>query len=289
MKPKSFDYKKPAGLDEALQILDDAVNAKILAGGQSLVPMMNMRLAQPDLLVDINDLRELSEVTSDGTSVHFGALARHQEVLESPLVNERLPMMAEALKHVAHRAVRNRGTIGGSLVHNDPSAELGVVMRCLRADVVLMSLSEGERVVPLSDFFVTTFLTDIKPTEILTEIRVPVLPPKFGWAFKELTKRSGDFAIVDAACTIGTDASRRITDVSLALGGAAERPEVIDLSTTLVGKELDADLLQRVADNVRSQIDPQADNVASGDYKKHLAGELAKQCVSQAYDMSVTC
>lgn len=282
MKPKSFDYVRVDTLPALFATLAAHDNAKLIAGGQSLVPMMNFRVAQPELLVDINGIEALRHVVRDGEVLRIGAMARYRELLDSPLLRENLPLLVDALAHVGYPAIRNRGTLGGSVVHNDPSAEAGVALCCLGAELAIAS-AEDTRIVPIAEFFVTTYLTDIAPHEVLTEIRVPVPAPRTGWAFREIAKRVGDFAIVNVAALVTADARGETTAVSLALGGVAETPVRIDVAAALLGRPLDAARAAAAARSVDEAIDPQDDNVASGEYKRHLAGVLVKQALLAAY------
>ncbi len=287
MKPKSFDYVRVDTLPALFAALAAHDTPKIIAGGQSLVPMMNFRVAQPEVLVDINGVEELRHVVRDGELLRVGAMTRYRDVIDSPLVRESLPLLVEALGHVGYPAIRNRGTLGGSVVHNDPSAESGVALCCLGAELVVAS-AEGERVVPIAEFFVTTYLTDIAPHEVLTEIRIPLPAPGTGSAFREVAKRVGDFAIVNVAALVTVDARGEVSAVSLALGGVAETPVSIEVGPAVLGRPLDAMRAAEAARLVDAASDPQDDNVASGEYKRHLAGVLVKQALLAAYAGALT-
>lgn len=282
MKPKAFDHVRVdtlAALFAALAVHD---NAKIIAGGQSLVPMMNFRVAQPEVLVDINGIEALRHIQRNGMQLRIGAMVRYQDLIDSPQVRACLPLLVEALGYVGYPAIRNRGTLGGSVVHNDPSAESGVALCCLGAELVIAS-AEGERVVPIAEFFITTYLTDIAPHEVLTEIRIPVLPPRTGSAFREVAKRVGDFAIVNVAALVSVDARTEVSAVSLALGGVAETPVAIDVGRVVLGRPLDAVSAMEAARLVDEAIDPQDDNVAGAAYKRHLAGVLVERALLAAF------
>ncbi|MBI4695649.1 MAG: xanthine dehydrogenase family protein subunit M [Gammaproteobacteria bacterium] len=283
MKPKSFDYVRVDTLPALFAALGAHDNAKIVAGGQSLVPMMNFRVAQPEVLVDINGVEALRHVVREGAVLRIGALARYRDVIDSPLVRDSVPLLVAALGHVGYPAIRNRGTLGGSVVHNDPSAETGVALCCLGAELVVAS-AEGERVVPIAEFFVTTYLTDIAPHEVLAELRIPVPAPRTGYAFREVAKRVGDFAIVNVAALVAVDTRGATTAVSLALGGVAETPVAVDVGAALLGRPLDAARAAEAARLVDAAIDPQDDNVAGGEYKRHLAGVLVKQALLAAHE-----
>lgn len=282
MKPKAFDYVRVDTLPALFAALQAHDNAKIIAGGQSLVPMMNFRVAQPEVLVDINGIEALRDVQRDGMQLRIGAMARYQDLIDSPQVRACLPLLVEALGHVGYPAIRNRGTLGGSVVHNDPSAEGGVALCCLGAELVVAS-ADGERVVPIAEFFITTYLTDIAPHEVLTEIRIPVPARGTGCAFREVAKRVGDFAIVNVAALVSVDVRKEVSAVSLALGGVAETPVAIDVGHAVLGRPLDAVCAMEAARLVDEAIDPQDDNVAGAAYKRHLAGVLVKRALLAAY------
>jgi len=286
MKPCSFDYVKVNSLNELLHLLGNSSNSKILAGGQSLVPMMNMRLAQPEMLIDINDLSELKYILREGNQIRIGAMTRYYELEESEIINKDIPLLKEAIAYVGHCAIRNRGTIGGSVVHNDPTAEVGVALACLGAEVVLLNDEGKERVAPLENFFITTYLTDIASNEILKEIRISIPGKKSGCSFQELNKRFGDFAIVNAAGLIQTDASGQILSASCSFGGVGETPFRVNVDGILNSK-LDDKILDQIVGQAVGEIDPQSDNVASGEYKKDVAGVLLKQCLLEAYEKSI--
>jgi 2-furoyl-CoA dehydrogenase FAD binding subunit len=286
MKPCSFDYVKVNSLNELLQLLGTSTNAKVLAGGQSLVPMMNMRLAQPEMLIDINGLSELDYIVKEGNQVKVGALTRYCKLEKSEIINQYLPVLKEAIGYVAHCAIRNRGTIGGSLVHNDPTAEVGVALTCLGAEVVLLNDAGKERIIPLENFFITTYLTDIAANEILKEVRIAIPGGKSGFSFQELSKRFGDFAMVNAASVVQTDNSGQVISASCSFGGVGETPGRVNVDGVIMSK-MNEEILDQVVAQVLGEIDPQSDNVASGEYKKDVAGVLMKKCLLEAYERSI--
>ena len=200
MKPAAFEYVRAASLAEALAALDHD-DAKIIAGGQSLVPMMNFRLAQPARLVDINAIPDLNRIEDAGAHVVIGALVRHAQAMGSDLLAARFPVVAEAMAHVAHLAIRNRGSIGGSLAHADPSAEWPLVVALLDGEIVVAG-PDGERTAAAEDFFVAPLVTDLAEDEIVVAVRLPVPPARCGMAFDEMSRRAGDFAILDDATAI---------------------------------------------------------------------------------------
>src|SRR5215831_110713 len=199
MKPAAFDYVAAETLDEAVSVLARAGgDGKILAGGQSLVPMLNFRLVRPSILIDINRIRDLGYVDATGDVVRIGALTRHHALETSPVIKAHLPIMTAAMQHVAHLAVRNRGTIGGSLSHADPAAELPMMAVLLEAELTIAS-PRGSRIVPAQAFFLGTLTTALAADELLAVVRFPKLPAGSGWGFAEVARRRGDFALAAVA------------------------------------------------------------------------------------------
>lgn len=284
MKPNSFNYMKASSLEGLLTTLRENADVKILAGGQSLVPMMNMRLANPGTILDINDVVELQFIVQEHDYIRVGALTRYNDIIDSQVINATIPLLSDVVKHIGYIAIRNRGTIGGSVVHNDPSAEVGVALICLGADVVLLNCDSEERVVPLDQFFVTTYLTDIAPNEVLREIRIPIPPPKTVHSFKEVSKRIGDFAMANAAALIEVSDDGEISKLSFSFGGIGDVPMRVDLDALVNTGPLEESRLDEVVSDVLAEIDPESDNVAGGEYKKQLAGVLLKQAVFEAYN-----
>ena len=227
MKPAPFEYVRPDSVAEALAELGRDPEAKILAGGQSLLPLLNLRLARPSRLVDIVHLQELDRVFDDEGSVLIGALVRHRRLETDPLLVRRVPLLAEAAAHIGHRGIRNRGTLGGSLAHADALAELPAVMVTLRATVYAESSSGGRRELPADGFFVGHYTTVLEPDEMVTWVRAPVLPAGAGWGFVECARRHGDFALMAAACTVELDEDGRVADVRAVLLGAGDTPVVV--------------------------------------------------------------
>lgn len=225
MKPARFAYVAPASLPEALSLLEAHEDACIIAGGQSLVPMMNMRIAQPELLVDINRIEGLAGVALDGGRLVIGALTRHADLASNALVAQHAPVLAHAAGTIGHYAIRQRGTIGGSLAHADPAAQLPLVMTLLDAEIEVQSINGG-RTIAAADFFETLFTTTLEPGEMVTAIRVPVLREGHGWGLKLFNRRAGDFAEVSAAALVidGEDGKA----VRLALGSVVPAPMRVD-------------------------------------------------------------
>jgi 2-furoyl-CoA dehydrogenase FAD binding subunit len=284
MKPNSFNYVKARSLEDLLAILREDPDVKILAGGQSLVPMMNMRLAKPETLLDINDVDELQFIIAEHNHIRVGALTRYSELIDSNIINAKIPLLSDVVKHIGYIAIRNRGTIGGSVVHNDPSAEIGVALICLGAEVVLLNCDAEERLVPLDQFFITTYLTDIAANEVLREIRIPIPPAGTGYSFREVSRRVGDFAMVNAAALVQVSERGEITNLSFSIGGIGDVPTRIGLDPLIGHGPIEDSRLDAVVSDVTAGIDPASDNVAGGEYKRHLAGVLLRQTVLEACD-----
>ncbi|MEM8974570.1 MAG: xanthine dehydrogenase family protein subunit M, partial [Pseudomonadota bacterium] len=223
MKPPAFEYIAATSLEHALLLLDEhGDEAKVMAGGQSLMPMMNFRLVQPSLIVDISRIPGLDSIEEIGDALHIGALTRHVHLMTAPLVIEHFPIISEAMRHVAHTAIRNRGTIGGSLSHADPAAELPMIAMLLDAKMLIVN-KDGRRTVDARDFFVGPLTTVLSGTEFLVAIEFPFLPARTEWAFEEVARRSGDFALaaVGVALEIRDEV---VSNVRIAVTGVGEIP-----------------------------------------------------------------
>jgi aerobic carbon-monoxide dehydrogenase medium subunit len=290
MKPAPFEYQAPASLAAALEALArHGGDAKLLAGGQSLIPVMNFRLAQPALLIDINKLTELDFVRrgEDG-SLRIGALVRQRRLEREPLVAEAAPLLREAVPFIAHPQIRNRGTFGGSLAHADPAAELPAVAVALRARFRLQKAG-GERWVEASDFFAGLFTTSLEPDELLVEAAIPTLAPRTGWAFLEVARRHGDYAQagVAAVVTLGEDGRcREARLVYLSVGDApveAREAARLLVGELLVGGTTASPAVEAAAEKAsRDEMDPFGDIHATSDFKRHLARVLTRRALFQA-------
>ena len=285
MKPAPFEYQAPASLEAALDLLArHGGDAKLLAGGQSLIPMMNFRLAEPALLVDLNKLGELDFVRrgEDG-SLRIGALARHRRLERDPLVAQAAPLLHEAVPHIAHPQIRNRGTFGGSLAHADPAAELPAVALALGARLRLRRQG-GDRWVEARNFFAGLFTTALEPEEILVEAALPPLPPRSGWAFLEIARRHGDYAQAGVAAWVSLDEAGRCREARLVYLSAGPGPvEAVDAARLLAGEEISPAAIEAVADKAsREEIDPVNDVHASSEFKRHLARVLTRRALRQA-------
>lgn len=282
MKPPPFEYVRPVDLNGVLGALaQNSGETKILAGGQSLVPMMNLRLVAPKRLVDINRVTGLDRIARDGDRLLIGALARHTDVLTSPVVREYAPLVVAAYRHVAHRPIRNRGTIGGNLAHADPASELPAVMLALDAEFVLRSLA-GERQVAAERFFLGTFETAARADELLTAIHIPLAAGSRRWGFEETSQRQGDFALVAVAVTFAVDGGR-CANPRLAYAGAADRAvRSAAAEAALEGQSPDETLFEQVAAKAAEAADPPEDLHADAAYRRDLVRALTRRALRAA-------
>jgi aerobic carbon-monoxide dehydrogenase medium subunit len=282
MKPPPFEYLRPADLDGVLAALSrNTGETKILAGGQSLVPMMNLRLVAPKRLVDINRVPGLDRIAVEGDRLVIGALARHTDVLASPVVRQYAPLVAAAYRHVAHRPIRNRGTIGGNLAHADPASELPAVMLALDAEMVLRS-REGERQVPAESFFLGTLETAVRADELLTAIHIPLPAGSRRWGFEEMSQRQGDFALVAVAATFAVDGGR-CANPRLAYAGVTDHTVRIGAAEALLEGRSPSDVLfEQVAAKAAEAVDPPEDVHADAAYRRDLVRALTRRALSAA-------
>jgi aerobic carbon-monoxide dehydrogenase medium subunit len=286
MKPAPFSYHRPDSVEEAAALLvEHGYDAKLLAGGQSLVPAMNFRLAQPAVLVDLNRVVGLSGIVENGDgALRMGAMVRQRAAERSPVVAARAPLLAEALPHVAHPQIRARGTVGGSLAHADPAAEIPAVMLALGARMVVRGAG-SERVVDAADFFTGLFGTALEPEEVLVAVEVPAAPPGTGTAFAELSRRHGDFALAGVAAAVVLGEDGRCVDARVALFGVGDGPVLAaDAAALLVGEAPSEALFRAAADAAAAALDPPADVHASADYRRHLAGVLVRRTLPRAFE-----
>ena len=275
MKPSRFSYHDPTTRGEVLALLDTYTDdAKILAGGQSLVPLLNMRLAQPAHLVDINHLSDLAYIREVEGGLAIGALTRHRDVERSELVRRRCPLLAEAMPFVGHVPIRFRGTMGGSLAHADPSAELPTVLLALGGHV-RAELRAGSRAIPADAFFVSALQTSLTSKELLTEAWFPAAPPRSGAAFVEVSRRHGDFALVGVAVQLALGEDYTISAAHLALMGVAATPlRVQTAEALLLGEQPNEATFTAAAEQAIVDLDPDTDMHASADYRRRVASVL---------------
>jgi CO/xanthine dehydrogenase FAD-binding subunit len=281
MKPAKFEYFAPTTVDAAVQALAAANGeGKVLAGGQSLLPLLNFRMARPSVLIDLNGIKELSFIELRGESVAIGALTRHREIEHSTLIASNLPVMSAAMRHVAHLAIRNRGTIGGSLSHADPAAELPMMAMFYETSLTVQGPA-GRRTIAAKDFFVDALTNCLEPEDIVVEIEFPILQHD-GWAFEEVARRFGDFALASVAVSIRRGKSG-IEDARVAVMGVADTPLRLDnVEQQLCEIEVDGRMPDRFSEWVTSSVTPNSDLHASGEYRKHLLCELAKRAMRTA-------
>ncbi len=284
MKPAPFHYIAPLSLTEALDVMSrHGADAKLLAGGQSLIPVMNFRLAQPAVLVDLNKTGGLDRIEPTPAGLRLGAMVRQSAAERSAAVAVHAPLLHEAMPHVAHPQIRNRGTVGGSLAHADPAAELPVVMVALKARFRLQRRGD-ERWVDAGEFYQGLFTTALEPDEILTEIDIPPLPRNTGTAFVEFARRHGDYAQAGAAAVVRLDESGYCRQARLVYLNVGETPMVAeDAASALVGRIPTSERIEEAARHAaQHEMDPTGDIHATADYRRHLAFVLGKRAIARA-------
>jgi aerobic carbon-monoxide dehydrogenase medium subunit len=284
MKPAPFEYYAPESLEEALFLLhNQGSDAKILAGGQSLVPAMNFRVVQPSALIDLNRVPELGYIREDGECLRIGAMTRERHLELDASIAKRAPLLQEAAPHIAHPQIRNRGTIGGSIVNADPAAELPVLMLALQARLKARSAS-GERWLDAKDFFVGMFTTALEPDEILVEIELPFLSPRTGWSFLEVAPRAGDYAMMGVAALVTLDEGGECKEARLVYLNAGDGPvDAKESAQLLHDQAISPDLIDSVAAMASAQeINPFGNIHASVEYQRHLANVLTKKALKIA-------
>ena len=283
MKPPAFDYAVAETVDDATaRLAEYGDDAKLIAGGQSLVPMMNFRLVSPAVLIDIRKISQPDAIEEAEGHVRIGALTRHRALETSGLIADRFPVLTAAMEHVAHLAIRNRGTIGGSLCHADPAAELPAIAMLLDARISV-ARHGSERVIEARDFFEGALWTAVGDDEIVTHIDIPLLPTGTGWGFNEFARRHGDFGLAGAAATVTVSAGRA-TETRIALLGVGETPVRAHAAEQLLtGGGFEPDELAAAVAAVRVGINPTDDLHASADYRRHLAGVLAERALVDAW------
>lgn len=287
MKPAPFDYVAPRSLDEAVAALaEGGPEAKLLAGGQSLIPLLNFRLARPALLVDLNRVAELAYVRPRNRGTAIGAMTRQMTIERDRALSEKQPLLAEAIRWVGHAAIRSRGTIGGSLAHADPAAELPAVAVCLDAQLSVVG-PRGRRTVSADDFFVGYLSTALLPDEILVETWLPPLKPRTGQAWLEFARRHGDFALAGVAVSLSLE-DEMVADARIVLTGVGGKPvRAREAETLLVGGSVH-ERASAAAEAARSAIDPDADIHATKEYRAHLASVLTERAILLAHERSLS-
>ncbi len=284
MKPAPFEYHSPDSLEAALGLMSQhAGEAKILAGGQSLVPAMNFRIVQPGRLIDLNRIRELGYIREEGNAIRIGAMTRERHLEFDNTIADRTPLLTEAVPFIAHPQIRNRGTIGGSLVNADPAAELPVLMLALSARLKAKSVS-GERWIDARDFFAGMFTTALAQDEILVEIEIPFIPPRTGWSFVEVAPRAGDYALMGVAALATFDENGKCRQAKLVYLNAGDGPVDAKEAAGMLAEEPLNDALIESAAAVASEkeINPFGNVHTSAEFQRHLANVLTKRALRQA-------
>ncbi len=274
MKAPDFQYLKPKNIDECLSLLaEHGDTAQVLAGGQSLMPLLNLRLAAPAVLIDINGLDALRGIRERDETITIGALERHEQIAASQIVQHRLPLLADAAPHIAHVAIRARGTIGGSVALADPAAEWPACCLALDAHIELASI-RGRRLVPAVDYFQGLYTTAREPDELVTAIEIAVPAPDHVHAFRELSRRRGDFAIAGLALVADRNGAA-LHKIRLALFGVADRPLLaLNAMMILEGRTLDADIIKHACDALTGELAPPDDPAYPADYRRRVAGVM---------------
>ena len=287
MKPPPFDYAAPATVEEATDLLKEhGEDARPLAGGQSLIPLMSLRLARPSVLVDLAGVDSLTAIAAHDGGVSIGAMVRERAAERSDLVSQRAPLLTAALPLIGHPAIRSRGTIGGSLAHADPSAELPAVAVALDAELVARSSDRGERVIPAADFFTGYFTTALEPDEVLTEVRLPAPGPRTGAAFEEAARRHGDFATVGVAAVVQlADGGGSVAGARIVLTGVSDTPvRAAAAEAALSGAAPGEQAWGEAAALATADLSPPADLHGTSAYRRHVAGVLIRRALAAAAD-----
>ena len=285
MKPAKFTYACPRSVEEALALLaEGGEGAKLLAGGQSLVPLLNLRMAQVDSLIDLNQLTDLSFIKRENGTLRVGALTRHRQLEVSDEARAAQPLLSRVAAEVGHLAIRNRGTIGGSLVHADPAAEWPLVAVALDAQLVLRSQG-GTRTIAAREFFLAPLTTAIEPQELLCEVRFPVASGRTVWGFQELCRRPGDFAIAAVACQLTLDQNGACTAASLAVGGAHSTPLLIaEIEKAVKGNRGEEGAIKEAAEIAAAAVEPPADVHGSAEFRRRMVKVMTARALREAWN-----
>ena len=280
-----FQYERVSSFDEAVRALrEHGEEAMVIAGGQSLVPMLNLRVARPDWLIDINPVGA-GPIEDLGGYLRLPALTRHRALEQAEVVRRRCPILAAATAFVGNARSRARGTVGGSLAHADPGGELPCVAAALGAEVTVLG-GDGARDLAVRDLLVSYLTTALEPDEVITEVRVPTQPERSGWSFLELTRRSSDWMVVGVAALVELDTAGAVAGASVAIGGVADRPWVVPAEPLddLLGAAPEPALLERVAERAAGMLDPEDDVHASGGYRRRMAAVLGRRALAEAVE-----
>lgn len=283
MKPPPFAFQEPTTVDEVLELLaEHRDDARILAGGQSLIPLLNFRLVQPDLLIDVNRVSALAYIEDRGDAVTIGAMTRQARIERSACIAERWPLLREALSYVAHEPIRNRGTLGGSLAHADPAAELPVVMVTSEATLVARN-REWERRISADDFFVSHLTTALEDDELLVSVEIPMPPPGTGAAFAEYARRNGDYAVGGAGALVTLDPGGVCVRARIGLLGAADVPvRAPDAEAVLIGRRLDAELIEEASGAAVGGHEPIGADDDARSYRRSVIASMCGRALKSA-------
>ena len=289
MKPAPFFYTTPTTVEEAISLLvEHGDEAKLLAGGQSLVPMMNFRLVRPEYLIDLNRLEGLDYISERDGILAVGAMTRQRSLERSDLICQNYPLIAAATAVLGHPATRNRGTVGGSIAHADPAAELPALLLTYGGSVIVQGAG-GRRQIPAADFFVTYLTTALEPSDIVVEVQFAQWPTGTGWCFLEESRRHGDFAVVGVTALLTLDADGLCSQVAVTLFGVGGVPVRIEAaSSLLVGHVPDDGRIAAVAQTVPGQVEPESDTHASADFRRHLSEVLTRRALRQAAERATS-
>ena len=283
MKAAAFGYARATSVSDALELLQShGERAKVLAGGQSLMPAMNLRLISPELVVDIGELAELRGIAVTGDTLRIGALKRHAELARSPEIIRHAPLLGEAITHVAHPAIRNRGTLGGSLAQGDPASELPACMLALRATIIVRGQA-GERRIAAADFFTGIYQTALAPEELLIAVELPLAPKNSAHFFQEFARRHGDYAIAGVAAQAAVEAGK-FADLRLAFFAVGDRPVLAKAAAKLAGVPVTPGALREACSALGDELDPHDDQQATASMRRHLANVLLRRCVAALLD-----
>lgn len=283
MKPAPFQYYAPTSIQETITLLAQyGAEAKLLAGGQSLVPLLNFRLAAPAILIDLNRVAGLDFIREEDSGISIGAMTRQRTVERDAIIARLAPLVAETMPNIAHVQIRNRGTFGGSLAHADPAAELPAVVLALDAKLITKSI-RGEKTYSAGEFFTGLFSTALEPDELLVQVIIPRLPPRTGCSFQEVSRRAGDYALAGAAAVITLDEHGKCHGAKLTcVGLAGQSIDAVRAVQLIIGEQPSRDAIRAVAQAIDAEIDPQSDIHASAEFRRHLARVLAERTLTAA-------
>jgi len=284
LRPKPFEYYAPSSLSEVLTLLSNTEDAKILAGGQSLISLMKLRLAAPSSLIDINRVTELNYIRQENGRIAIGATTRHDQVATSTLIRRKIPLLAEASGSIGDQQVRNRGSIGGSLAHADPSADLPTACTALNAEIAVTS-EAGSRTITANEFFLDFFTTALKQNEIIREVWIPIPPARSGSSYGKLTKGHNDFALVAVAVQSSLAPNDTCESISVVLGGVAPKPvHATETENTLMKKQIDGGLIRDAARKTAEGLTPNPDPRATPELKRELIRTLTERTLTMAFE-----